>query len=162
MTWDEWERSKARADDQGSVNMRLNQLAPTDGGGGGGGDGGQRLVVHQDELGAVGHDAFELHDRLRKQVDIAGAGSGGGDAGSTMQAASEMKSSNFTMGSALEDTVSLWTSQVKSVLQACAHISNHLDYTKQQHAKDDAQIEAEIRHRDGSAVTVSELSKYFK
>ncbi|GAA3219512.1 hypothetical protein GCM10020256_24600 [Streptomyces thermocoprophilus] len=55
-----------------------------------------------------------------------------------MQAAAELKSHHFSMGSALETTVSVWTTQVKAVLQALAHISNHLDYSKKTHAHDDA------------------------
>ncbi|MER6349515.1 hypothetical protein ACWC10_21260 [Streptomyces sp. NPDC001595] len=46
--------------------------------------------------------------------------------------------------------------------QACAHISNHLDFSKKLHADDDAEIAAVIASRDGSAVPVSELGKYFE
>ncbi|MFI1166884.1 hypothetical protein ACH4UM_25615 [Streptomyces sp. NPDC020801] len=66
------------------------------------------------------------------------------------------------MGAGLETTVSVWTSQVKVVLQALAHISNHLDYSKKLHARDDETIAAEMRSRDGSAVRVSVLNSYFK
>lgn len=79
-----------------------------------------------------------------------------------MQAAAELKSHHFGAGSELETTVELWTSQVKSVLQACAHISNHLDYSKKLHRHDDAKIAAEVRNRDGSAISVSSLNDYFK
>ncbi|WP_262064000.1 hypothetical protein [Streptomyces sp. STR69] len=155
MAWEEWEQLKADAARRGSARMRLDQLAA--GGGGVGGD----LVVHQDDLGAVGHEAYILHDQLRQRVDIAGAGSGRSGSGSTTQAGEELKGSGFAMGSALVTTVSVWTSQVKSVLQAVAHISNHLDYSKKLHAQDDTQISAEIRGRDGSAMSVSSLSRYF-
>lgn len=135
--------------------MRLNQVP-----GGPGGNGQADLVVNQDDLGAVGHEAFVLHSQLQKEADIAGAGAEG--AGSTMQAAAALKGSNFALGSELETTVSVWTSQVKSVLQACAHISNHLDYSKKTHAQNDAAIVASLRNRDGSAVPVSRLAEYFK
>jgi hypothetical protein len=160
MAWEEWEQLKATATERRSANMQLNHAAPVGGGGAGAGEG--DLVVHQDELGAVGHDAFMLHDKLGKQSDIAGAGMDKQGAGSTMQAAATLKSHNFATGSLLELAVEMWTTQSKSLLQACAHISNHLDYTKKLHAHDDARIGAELRSRDGSAVSVSRLNDYFK
>ncbi|MFE5482344.1 hypothetical protein [Streptomyces sp. NPDC056527] len=157
MTWDEWDNAKADVTAQRQTSMRLNQLPD-----GPGGEGQANLVVNQDDLGGVGHEAFMLHSRLQKGADIAGAGSDKEGAGSTMQAAAALKGSNFALGGELEATVSVWTSQVKSVLQACAHISNHLDYSKKTHAENDAAIAASLRNRDGSAVTVSRLAEYFK
>ncbi|MFE4535133.1 hypothetical protein ACFRKB_08615 [Streptomyces scopuliridis] len=161
MPWDEWEQLKSDAAGRQATGqatgMRLNQLP-----GGPGSGGRDDLVVQQDDLGAVGHEAFVLHSDLGKQADIAGAGADKSGSGSSMQAAASLKSHNFTLGSALETTVSTWTSQVKSLLQACAHISNHLDYTKASHAKDDLAIEASIRNRDGSTLPVSRLDEYFK
>ncbi|MFD6180576.1 hypothetical protein [Streptomyces goshikiensis] len=156
MAWDEWEDSKAAVATGRQVSMRLNQVP------GGPGSGQADLVVHQDDLGGVGHEAFVLHGGLRKGADVAGAGANKEGAGSTMQAAAALKGSNFALGGELETTVSVWTSQVKSVLQACAHISNHLDYSKKAHAEDDAAIAASLQNRDGSAVSVSRLSEYFK
>ncbi|MFC4607408.1 hypothetical protein ACFO9E_06210 [Streptomyces maoxianensis] len=156
MAWGEWEQLKSEAAEKESTGMQLNQ-APA-GHGGGQGD----FVAHQDDLGAVGHEAFILHDHLSRQADIAGAGMDKDGSGSTMQAAVSLKSRNFGLGSALETTVSMWDSQLKSLLQACAHISNHLDYSKALHANDDAQIAASIRQRDGAAVPVSRLNEYFK
>ncbi|MFE3578333.1 hypothetical protein [Streptomyces vinaceus] len=158
MVWNEWENAKAEAAARRQVSMRLNQLP----GGPGGGNGEADLVVHQDDLGDVGHEAFTLHGKLQKEADIAGAGSNPEGAGSTMQAAAALKASAFALGGELETTVSVWTSQVKTVLQACAHISNHLDYSKKAHAEDDAAIAASLRNRDGSAVPVSRLAEYFK
>ncbi|MEU3859889.1 hypothetical protein AB0F03_21395 [Streptomyces sp. NPDC028722] len=156
MAWDEWEQAKAQAGAGRSSQMRLNQLAAD--GGGGSGD----LVVYQDDLGRVGHEAKILFDDVKSQADIAGAGSGNGSVGSTMQAAAALKSHGFQTGSALETTVEVWTTQVKSVLQACAHISNHLGFTQKLHAEDDAEIGATLRGRDGSAVSVSQLNEYFE
>ncbi|KOV15355.1 MULTISPECIES: hypothetical protein [Streptomyces] len=157
MAWDEWDSAKANVAAQQQASMRLNQLPGASGGGERAG-----LVVYQDDLGGVGHEAFVLHGRLHKEADIAGAGAGKDGAGSTMQAAASLKGSSFALGAELETTVSVWTSQVKSVLQACAHISNHLDYSKKAHAEDDAAIAASLRNRDGSAVPVSRLGEYFK
>ncbi|MFF3399337.1 hypothetical protein ACFYW6_12530 [Streptomyces sp. NPDC002659] len=159
MSWNEWEQIKSAVSGQPSTGMQLNQLPAEPGAGGGsGGD----FVAHQDDLGAVGHEAFILHDLLGKQADIAGAGMDKDGAGSTMQAAASLKIHNFALGAMLETTVTMWDGQMKSLLQACAHISNHLDYSKALHANDDAQIAASVRQRNGAAVPVSRLSEYFK
>ncbi|MFJ9035513.1 hypothetical protein ACIRF8_02805 [Streptomyces sp. NPDC102406] len=156
MVWEEWEQLKSKAADRAPADMRLNS-APAAGGGGGG-----DLVVYDDELGAIGHEAFGLHGDLRKQADVAGMGMDKHGSGSTMQAATELTSSSFAMGHGLSSTVEMWTSQVKTLLDACALISNHLDFSKKTHANDDAQIQAEIRSRGGSGRSVSEIDKYFK
>ncbi|MFC5174906.1 hypothetical protein [Streptomyces mutomycini] len=83
-------------------------------------------------------------------------------AGTTARAAAELKSRNFDLGTELYSTLEVWTSQVKTVLQMCAHISNHLDYSKKSHTKDEAEVLAALTRRDGSAVPVSELLKYVK
>ncbi|MEE1739052.1 hypothetical protein PUR49_21430 [Streptomyces sp. BE147] len=157
MAWDEWENSKAAVAAGRQASMRINQVP-----GGSGGGGQADLVVNQDDLGGVGHEAFMLHSQLHKEADIAGSGADKEGAGSTMQAAAALKGSGFALGDELQTTVSVWTSQVKSVLQACAHISNHLDYSKKAHAEDDAAIAASLRNRDGSAVPASRLAEYFK
>ncbi|MEU2395165.1 hypothetical protein [Streptomyces sp. NPDC007369] len=113
------------------------------------------LVVTQDDLGAVGHEAFVVHGELRKKSDIAGTGATG-------RAATECSAKNLAMGSELSVTLSTWDSQVKTVLQMYAHISNHLDYSKQAHARDDEAIAASLRHRNGSAMSVSEIQRYVK
>ncbi|MFF7140590.1 MULTISPECIES: hypothetical protein [Streptomyces] len=154
MAWEEWERVKAAAAADEGTRMRLNQAASS-------GSGTADLVAHQDDLGAVGHEAFILHGELSKRADIAAAGAGHDASGSTMRAAAALKSHHLGLGSELESTVEIWTSQVKHVLQACAHISNHLDYSKKLHADDDTHIAADLSGRTGP-VPVSELSKYFK
>lgn len=158
MAWDEWEQLKARAAGQREIRTRIDHVPPDGGGGGGGAD----LVVHQDDLGEVGREANVLYDDVKGQADIAAAGSGNGSTGSTVQAAAALKSHGFQTGSALETTVAMWTSQVEAVLQACAHISDHLDFTRKRHAEDDAKIGAVLRGRDGSATSVSQLDEYFK
>ncbi|MFC9859964.1 MULTISPECIES: hypothetical protein [unclassified Streptomyces] len=159
MTFDqEWAGLMSEAKERRSVGMRLNtgETPPGTPGAGSSYD----LVVTQDDLGAVGNQAFLLHAELRKKADIAGAGSDAGGAGSTAQAAKELSAHNMTMGAELSTTLSVWDSQVKTVLQMCAHISNHLNYSKKSHAKDDELIEASMRGRDGSPMPVSELSTY--
>ncbi|WP_324610416.1 MULTISPECIES: hypothetical protein [unclassified Streptomyces] len=111
MAWDEWNSAKSDAIARRQESTRLNQLP-----GGPGNNGQADLVVNQDDLGTVGHEAFALQGWLQKEADIAGAGAGAEGAGSTMQAATALKSSGFALGSELETTVSVWTLQVKSVL----------------------------------------------
>jgi hypothetical protein len=159
MAWDEWEKLKADTAEGHSTQMRLDQL-PVEGGGGSGAQ--ADLVVNQDDLGAVGHDAHTLYEDLRSGADIAGAGADKDGTGSTGQAAAALKSHGFATGGALETTVEIWTSQVKTVLQACAHISNHLDFSKKLHADEDAKIGAVLLGSDGGALPVSQISKYFQ
>lgn len=154
LAWEEWERAKATASRGRAARMQLNQA-------GSGGAGDSDLMVYQDDLGAVGHEAFILHGELKKKADIAGAGVDKNGSGSTMRAAAELKSHNLGLGSELESTVEIWTSQVKHVLQACAHISNHLNYSRKLHTREDARIAAEIRGRTGP-LPVSVLKDYFK
>jgi hypothetical protein len=155
---EEWAGLVSAAKERQTVGTQLNQLEPGTGSGGSNHD----LVVTQDDLGAVGHEAFRLHDQLHKKADIAGADGDKGGAGSTAQAAKELSDRNLTMGAELLTTLSVWDSQVKTVRQMCAHISNHLDYSKKSHAENDRAIEAALRHRNGTAVSVSEISKYVK
>jgi hypothetical protein len=157
---DEWAQVVSEARRRQSAGMRLNQLEP--GAGGADGEAGMDLVVTQDDLGAVGHEAFLLHGELQKKADIVGAGLDRNGEGSTARAAKEMTARNLTMGGELYTTLSVWDTQVKTVLQMCAHISNHLDYSKKSHAEDDAAIAAALRGRDGTAMPVSEISRYVR
>ncbi|WP_019549189.1 hypothetical protein [Streptomyces sulphureus] len=75
----------------------------------------------------MGHEAFVLHRQLRKDADVTGS-FGHGEKADTVRAASELTSHSFELGKALKKTNSLWTSKLRTVLQGCAHISNHLDY----------------------------------
>ncbi|MDN3265549.1 hypothetical protein QWJ26_38250 [Streptomyces sp. CSDS2] len=156
MAWDEWEDLKRQASEEKSPRTQLDHLPST----GGGGD--KDLVVHQDDLGAIGHQAYALHDALRRHADIDGMGFDGQGDGTTMQAANELKSHGFATGTALSSSVKAWTSQVNTLLQACATISNHLNYSQKTHAHDDAVVAASMKRADGSATPVSELRKYFK
>ncbi|MFC0599370.1 hypothetical protein [Streptomyces palmae] len=159
MTFSEdWAQLVSEASKQRPGATQLDKVDPGGADGGSGAD----LVVHQDDLGAVGHEAFRLHGMLHKQADIGGAGSDKSGSGSTAQAAKELTSRNLAMGPGLLDTLTFWESQVNTVLQMCAHISNHLDYSKKAHAKDDEELAASLLHRNGDALSVSEISKYVK
>ncbi|WP_225804787.1 hypothetical protein [Streptomyces sp. NK15101] len=154
---DDWAAVMSASRDRQSAGTRINSAGPE-----GAGSGPMNLVVTQDDLGAVGHEAYLLHEQLRKGADIAGAGSDKSGAGSTAQAARELSSRHMTMGGELLTALSVWDSQVKTVLQMCAHISNHLDYSKRSYAQNDRRIEDSLRHRDGTVVPVSEISTYVR
>ncbi|MBB5934632.1 hypothetical protein [Streptomyces zagrosensis] len=146
----EWGQIRSEA----ATGTRLNSAD----GGTSGGDA-DRLVVYQEDLGKVGHEAFQLHSRLKKAGDITRGAAGDG---STVKAASTLSAHGFTMGDALTTTATTWDDQVKTLLQACAHISNHLDYSKKSHTHEDEKIAATMSHRDGSATSVSEISRYYR
>ncbi|NJQ02008.1 hypothetical protein [Streptomyces zingiberis] len=114
---------------------------------GGGGAGGNDLVVNRDDLGAIGNDAYDLLGRLARDGDVARS--------STFDAATALTNGNFVSGSAVLKVHDLWQTHLKTLLDACAQISNHLDYSKAQHAKDEVKIE-------GDLTRVSVLSEYLK
>ncbi|MEU3826237.1 hypothetical protein AB0F36_13075 [Streptomyces sp. NPDC029080] len=145
MAWDEWEQLKAEAAQGRSTQMRLNQLAP---GGGGGGEGGARgdLTVHQKDLASIGSAAHDLFEDLGSYSDHARI--------SSMKAAGGLRSEGFALGAALDHVAERWVDQVQTLLDACAHISNHLRYTKNQHAADDAYIA-------GTLSSISQLDRGF-
>jgi hypothetical protein len=110
-------------------------------------DGGADLVVNRDDLGAIGNDAYDLLGRLGKEGDIARS--------STFDAATALTNGNFVSGSAVLKVHDRWQTQLKTLLDACAQISNHLDYSKAQHAKDEAKVEGDLKR-------ISVLTEYMK
>ena len=120
------------------------------------------LSVHQDDLGAVGHDAYLLHHKLRKLADIDGKGVDNSGNSTNDRAAQELRRNNFELGGALRKAVSMWNSQCRTLQQGCARISNHLDYTKARHADDDGEIAASLKSKDGSGASTSAIYKWIK
>ncbi|MCX4501460.1 hypothetical protein ACIA8M_24915 [Streptomyces anulatus] len=57
------------------------------------------------------------------------------------------------MGKALTSASRAWAEQVGTLVDACAHISNHLDCTKASKKKDDEWV--------GAQVGVSKISGYY-
>ncbi|MEU8965361.1 hypothetical protein AB0C89_27125 [Streptomyces sp. NPDC048491] len=111
------------------------------------GPGGSDLVAHTDDLGVVGGDAHKLYDALRVDGDHARQ--------STFEAARALSADNFSSGAALMRVHDRWQSQFATLKDACAQISNHLDYSVAQHARDDAAVL-------GSLAPVSVISGYLK
>ncbi|WP_256104551.1 hypothetical protein [Streptomyces sp. ODS05-4] len=136
---EEWAELRAAAAQRSA--MRLNSL-PAEGGGGT-----ADLVVNRDDLGRIGNDAYGLRTRLSKDGDHARP--------ATFDAAIALTNGEFASGSALLKVHDRWNDHLKTLLDACGRISNHLDYTKAQHAKDDVKVE-------GDLTAVSKLSEYMK
>ncbi|MFH9572160.1 hypothetical protein [Streptomyces sp. NPDC017230] len=128
MAWEEWEQLKQAAVERDSTRMQLNQYPGDQGGDGTQGD----LVVGNQDLEAVGKAAHGLFDDFMLY-------SGYADATSTA-AAGGLKSEGFALGAALEHVAERWGEQTRTLLDACAHISNHLRFTKNQHAADESYI----------------------
>ncbi|MFJ6404827.1 hypothetical protein ACIQK9_04780 [Streptomyces hydrogenans] len=143
MSWDEWEKLKSATAEGRPTEMRLNGLDGNAGAAAGSAD----LVVNQDDLGAIGHEAYLLHGRLSRDGDHARP--------STFDASIALTNGNFTSGSELLKVHDRWNSQLRTLLDACARISNHLDYTKSAHAKDDVDIA-------GDLLSTSKIDEYFK
>lgn len=137
---EEWAELRAAAAERNA--MRLNGV-PAEGGGSGAPD----LVVRRDDLGRIGGDAYDLRVRLAKDGDHARP--------RTFEAAIALTNGEFACGSALLKVHDRWNTHLKTLLDACARISDHLDYTKALHSKDDVKIE-------GAVTSVSKLTEYMK
>ncbi|MFE5214421.1 MULTISPECIES: hypothetical protein [Streptomyces] len=142
MAWEEWEQLKAQAADRHSTRMQLNQYPADQGGGSTQGD----LVVGHKDLEQVGHAAHDLFGHFTTYSGHARVAS--------EAAAGGLKGEGFALGGALEHVTERWSEQTKSLLDACAHISNHLRYTKNQHAADDSYIA-------GAVSSIATLDKGF-
>ena len=139
----EWAQHKANAaSSSDTTSTRLNQATTPDASPTGGTG---WLVVKDDDLGKVGHAAFRLHGGLKKHADVEGTGTTASDGrSSSARAATHLTSHSFLLGKALSRTAEIWNSQLKTVLQGCAHISNHLDYSKSSHRKEDEKIGGDL------------------
>ncbi|MEV7275865.1 hypothetical protein [Streptomyces sp. NPDC093111] len=119
------------------VSMRLDRAPAGQGGG-------VDLGVDQDRLGAIGSAAYALHGRLVKDGNHART--------QTTEAATGLKTNGFRTGSAMAEVHATWSSQLGTLLDACANISNHLDYSAASHAKEEEDIRA--------ALAASRISEY--
>ncbi|MFF5639091.1 hypothetical protein [Streptomyces sp. NPDC012825] len=133
MAWDEWEQLKASAADKDAARMQLNGLPPEDRPNAGSPSGGF-LEVNQQDLAAIGDEAFKLYNRLWKEARVT----------STDSTASDLSSQGFALGGALQHVSMRWEKQLGSVMDACALISNHMDFTSNAHAGDEIFIERHV------------------
>ncbi|MFC8274881.1 hypothetical protein ACFUJR_20560 [Streptomyces sp. NPDC057271] len=133
MAWDEWEQLKASAAEEDSARMQLNGLPPEDRPNAGNPSGGF-LAVDRQDLAAIGDEAFKLYNRLWKEARVT----------STDGAATDLSTQGFALGGALSHVSLRWDKQLGSVMDACALISNHMDFTKNAHAGDEIFIERHV------------------
>ncbi|MFK0042911.1 hypothetical protein ACIQU4_02205 [Streptomyces sp. NPDC090741] len=141
-----------------AVTMRLNHADST--GGSTPKAGSADYVVEDDDLGGIGHAAHGLFDGLEPAGKHANAAS--------ESAGSSLKGDGFDAGAALSEVNRTWETQVRTLLQACAHISNHLDYTKRSNKANDDWIGAQLRivgpvvPGSEGAVSASQIDKFFR
>ncbi|MGW0792550.1 hypothetical protein ACWD04_31115 [Streptomyces sp. NPDC002911] len=145
MAWDEWDQLKTEALERqqaGATNMQLNQYPGDSGPGpapttpGSTGD----LSVNQQDLSKIGSHAHTLYDQLWDQARL--------DNTSVDKAASDLVSQGFALGSGLQHVSNRWSTQLNTVLDACAHISNHMQVTKKIHNGDEAYILRQVSSID--------------
>ncbi|MGW3360661.1 hypothetical protein ACWDFL_35600 [Streptomyces bungoensis] len=102
--------------------------------------------MHQKDLAAIGSAAHELFQDFGRYGDEARL--------SSMKAAGGLRGEGFALGAALDHVAEHWIEQVQTLLDACAHISDHLRSTENQHAADESYIA-------GALSSISELDKGF-
>ncbi|MHC5903379.1 hypothetical protein ACVNF4_05620 [Streptomyces sp. S6] len=136
MAWDEWEQLKTNAlQREQSSGMRLNGVDDGTGRGSGGPalpDSYGVLKVSQKDLAAIGKTAHTLFDDLWNKARVS--------VPSSDSAATDLTQQGFALGGALQHVSNRWDAQLKSLMDACSHISNHMHVTKKLHAGDDDYI----------------------
>ncbi|RLU99301.1 hypothetical protein CTZ27_15270 [Streptomyces griseocarneus] len=144
---DEWAQSKAEAARDGSVHTRLNMLPSPPGGYD------ADLEVSQFDLGKVAHAAHQLHGGLQ---------AAGGHADKSSKAAgAELGGSHLASGPALTKLAGTWETQVKTLLEACAHISNHLALSAEMTTEHDEAIATGLRDAKRRLMTPSRIAEYY-
>ncbi|MEW2620064.1 hypothetical protein [Streptomyces sp. NPDC048106] len=134
MAWDEWEQLKARAAAGDSAPMRLDHVDA------GGGTYGPYVVpartgdlkVGHDDLVKIGTAAHHLYDQLWDKARVAVPNSD--------SAAGDLSGQGFAVGAGLQHVADRWEEQLKSLMDACAQISNRMQTTKAVHADDENYI----------------------
>ncbi|MFH8992705.1 hypothetical protein [Streptomyces sp. NPDC017940] len=141
MAWEEWEQLKEQAAERQSTRMQLDQVEPGMGGGPGTtpsayGD----LAVSQADLARIGEHAFGLFDRLSVKARVS--------VPSSRTAAGDLTRQGFALGAGLQHVAKRWEEQLKSLTDACAHISNHMRVTKKLHQGDEHYIRRQLSRID--------------
>ncbi|GHI23411.1 hypothetical protein Shyd_47820 [Streptomyces hydrogenans] len=140
MAWDEWNQLKAEASGTSSTRMQLNRVPDEPDGKTLSTNSQGDLKVVNEHLSKIGDHAFGLYNRLWREGRVAEA--------TTDSAASDLSGQGFDLGGALSHVSLKWASALADLMDACAHISNHMDYTKNAHAGDEIFIErAHEQHR---------------
>ncbi|MCS0634619.1 hypothetical protein NX801_02875 [Streptomyces sp. LP05-1] len=137
MAWDEWEQLKSAAGERQSTRMRLNRVPDETGDGKSLATNPQGdLKVSNQHLSRIGDQAFELCNRLWREGRVAER--------TTDSAGTDLAAQGFELGGALTQVSLSWSSSLADLMDACAQISNHMDYTKNAHAGDEVFIERQM------------------
>ncbi|MEK8145074.1 hypothetical protein NKH18_37365 [Streptomyces sp. M10(2022)] len=59
-------------------------------------------------------------------------------------AASDLTTQGFELGGALQHVANRWDKQLKTLIDACGHISSHMDFTKVVHQNDDQYVRQQV------------------
>ncbi|MGN9793463.1 hypothetical protein ACTMTU_20500 [Streptomyces sp. OZ13] len=148
MAWDEWEQAKAASPASGSTHTRLNQLAAS--GSGSSAD----LTVYDDVLGKLGDMARSLHGQLATDGDHARV--------ATFEASNDLFNSGLDMGAGLLEVHDAWNTKLRTLREACGHISNHLDHSRSTHGAEEKKIVLGMQDAGGRTMTVSRIYDQFK
>jgi hypothetical protein len=139
MAWEEWEELKGKHE---RTSMQLNSVPEDDGTGGPHAMPSQTgdLRVGHGDLVKIGKKAHELYNQLwdRARVSISSSDS----------AASNLSKQGFALGNGLKHVSNRWDEQLKSLMDACAHITNHMQVTKKVHAGDERYIRRQVSSID--------------
>lgn len=132
MAWDEWERLKADAGSRSSSHMQLNQVPNETGAGGG----------QQGDL-KVDQQTWPRSATARSNCSRTSAATAvtPGPAARTPPRTSRRRSSS---SGDLDTVQERWEKSLTTLLDACAHISNHMDFTKKAHAGDEYHIASTV------------------
>jgi len=128
---EEWRQLVSAAAERKATQMRLNRADPGGGGGVYAPTSEGELKVSQKDLAAIGDQAFKLRERLIKDGDHARA--------SSYAAAAALKG-DFDLGGALDHLTTRWREQLRTLTDACAHISNHLEYSNKAHTNHEEHV----------------------
>jgi hypothetical protein len=142
MAWDEWEQLKSQAAERRSAQMQLNQLDPGDGSPGvaGGPSRYGDLKVPNASLTKISKSAHGLYNELWDKARVAAPASD--------SAAGDLSKQGFALGAGLRHVAIRWEQQLKSLMDACAQITNHLQVSKSIHAGDDHYISRQMSSID--------------
>ncbi|WP_431772850.1 hypothetical protein [Streptomyces cucumeris] len=149
----EWNQQKDRAAEEQPVRTQLNQTKNSSGHGKSGGADGD-LVVRDGQLGKIGEMGRDLRGRLSTYGDHARQ--------NTFDASIELFNDGLDTGSALTELHDAWNTKLQTLKEACAHISNHLDYTRSAHRKDEDKIVTGMTSIDGKRMSLSRIYEYIK
>lgn len=92
------------------------------------------------DLVKIGSAAHHLYDQLWDKARVATP--------SSDSAAGDLSKQGFALGAGLQHVSNRWEEQLKSLMDACAQISNHMQVTKAVHANDENYIQRQMSSID--------------